>query len=462
MTVAPDVSDDAANGRQEPEPGKLGSRGEVEHRWWRFRHHEQYLYWLAKLLLLIIVGAGVWWVFLRLGGVLLPLFVGLLVAYLLHPLTLRMVAFGLPRGAAIAIIGTSFLGALVGLLLLVVPTLTDEVGRVVQRLPEWLDDRVQWLVGLAEERFAIDAERVDELLRQLGEEAQGVVLGLLDGAREGASSLINLILIPIFSFYFLVDFERTIRRPLLLVPERFHARIIERAVRMDTIVGNWIRGQFKVASILAVVFAVGLWLMDVKLGIVLGIVAGLLNVIPFVGSATGVILALLMVLLEGSGFTRLLLVAGFFAVVQAVESYWLTPRIVGQALGFGPMTIIVAILAGGALFGFLGVLLAVPATAAGTVLARDMLDWYQQTAFWRGCNGEGTRTGQSASAVADGANGKGGAAGADALQEAEQQTAGTLETGGDAQEASDSGENQAPQSQDRECEGSGDEGGNGG
>lgn len=340
--------------------------------------------WLARLLLVGLLLGIAWWIVTGLAGVLVPVFVGLLIAYVTNPVVERLVGRGLPRPMAITVLGLAAVGALVGFFLLVIPAITQEFAAVLERLPQWLESRIEWVVDTAEERFGLSAEQVDEALRELVAELQRWGLMAAQGATESASSILNLILIPIFTFYFLADFRAVVRRPLALVPVRFHAVIVDRATHMDRVVGQWIRGQLKVAAILAVIFSVSLTLLGVKLGFVLGIVAGLLNVIPFVGSFTGGALAVLMVLLEGPPISRVVLVIGLFVVVQTFESYWLTPRIVGSAVGFGPLTIILAILFGGLLFGFLGVLLAVPVTAAGTVLARDALQWLHGTAFWRG------------------------------------------------------------------------------
>jgi predicted PurR-regulated permease PerM len=152
---------------------------------------------------------------------------------------------------------------------------------------------------------------------------------------------------------------------------------------MDQVVGHWIRGQVQVALILAVLYGVGLTLAGVKLGAVIGIMTGLLNVVPYFGAAVGICLSVLMVLIEQGGWQGLLPVAAVFLTVQLLEGYVITPRLVGEKVGMAPVTVIIVLLVGGKLFGLVGMLFAVPVTAAMTVLLQDALRGYQASKFFK-------------------------------------------------------------------------------
>lgn len=320
-----------------------------------------------------------------LSSVVLPVFVAWLVAWVVNPLVERLEARKVPRWAGILLVGACSLGGVASVLLLLVPVFVSELLGALERAPEWLDGAYASVASLLEERAGIGTDKLDEVLDGVFEEVQELASALLGTLTSSAGALINVVLIPVFSFYFLLDFKGMHLRMLSALPPSVREVVRVRAVAMDDAVGRWLRGQLKVASALAVLLAIALWVVGLRMGFVIGLVSGLLNVFPFVGAMVGLTVSLLLALAGGGSIGYLLLVAGVFLGLQAFESYWLTPRWVGSSVGLGPVSVIVVILVGGALFGFLGVILAVPVTAAVAVLTRDILE------IWKRMESEGDR-----------------------------------------------------------------------
>lgn len=340
---------------------------------------------LAQLLLVIIVGAAVLTVLRWVAPVLTPVIVSIVLAYFLDPLIDRFQSRGVNRTVAIALVATIGLTAVALIGAVVVPTVAEEMGRALSELPDrllalWQKWR-QAFVG----RFGYDPEpQLRESLESLSGRIQTAAMALLSTASSSIGAVLNLILIPIFTFYFLRDFDNLKHRPLDVVPRRYHDVIRRRAQSMDAVVGEWVRGQIQVACILAVLYATGLGLVGVKLGVFIGLIAGLLNIIPYFGAAIGIGLSVLMALIYGGDaiLRELIGVAVVFATVQVLEGYLITPRLVGEKVGMSPLAVMIVLLLGGSLFGFFGLLLSIPLVAASSVVSRDVYAWYVSSSFF--------------------------------------------------------------------------------
>lgn len=344
---------------------------------------------LCLLLILVILGWGFVASFSYVAPVLSPVLVSLLIAYFLDPLIDRIETwrlFGRPisRAFAILVVATVLLGGVVAFFALLVPTLVGEVATALERLPGWAMARYEQLRVWMSESYHIQIDdQVSQWTTAISERAQELAVGVGRQTLDGVTTLLNLVLIPIFTWYFLYDFDRLKLAPLALVPPWMRDGVRTRAARMDEQVGNWVRGQVQVAMILAVLYGVGLGLIGIKMGILIGIVAGLLNVVPYLGAGIGFALAFLMGAIHGDQpLLTTVLVVVVFSVIQLLESYVITPRLVGTKLGMSPLTVMVVLLVGGSLFGFFGLLLALPAVAAGSVVLREANEWLQQTAWW--------------------------------------------------------------------------------
>jgi predicted PurR-regulated permease PerM len=198
------------------------------------------------------------------------------------------------------------------------------------------------------------------------------------------ASLIYVIIIPLFTFYFLNDYPKITGWFKNLVPPRHRDNTMVILGEVDGVLAGFIRGQLTICAILAILYSILLSIVGVPAGITIGIIAGLFNLVPYLGTATGLLLSCLFLLLEGSAWSGYLAVGLIFVAVSTADGLFLTPRILGQKLGLAPVAVILAVLAFGEVFGFLGVLIAVPVTAIGKVLGKRALEVYRQSKTYKG------------------------------------------------------------------------------
>jgi predicted PurR-regulated permease PerM len=212
-----------------------------------------------------------------------------------------------------------------------------------------------------------------------------VTTQFLSGTWAVLASIFNAALVPLFAFYFLRDFDKMKASMSGLVPLPHRERVAVRARRVDGVVGHWFRGQVTVAAILGISYTVGLGLCGVKLWYAIGILAGVMSIVPYLGFLVGIGLALLMSGLDdGSGWGQIVGVLCVFAVVQMTDAYFITPKIVGDKVGLSPVVVIIVLLMGGASFGFLGVLLAIPTTAVLRVFVLEAIADYKRSRAFLG------------------------------------------------------------------------------
>ncbi|MFP4597194.1 MAG: AI-2E family transporter [Persicimonas sp.] len=372
----------------------------------QWSHYTRYLFLLAKLLFFGLIAAAGLWMLDSLSSVLFPLFISLLIAYLLDPGIDWFEARGINRTVGILIFLAAGLTILGGVALFLYPTLARQLGNIVDKAPQLVDLAQNRTLPWVEKTFNYDLPpTLDDAVATYGadikEAAPGVLQRIGEWVRDAASrtgaiavSLLNLVMIPVFSFYFLRDFDAMKAKVCELLPAYREEFLLDRLKLVDGVVGEWFRGQLQVAGILAVMYAIGLGVVfgltgiDVTSGIAIGLITGLLNIIPYFGVLIGVILAGLVVLLEWAGIGSVLGVGAVFVVTQLLEGYWITPRIVGEKVGLSPVTVIIVLLLGGELAGLLGILLAIPIAGAIKVILPDIINYYRETPFY---NGEGAR-----------------------------------------------------------------------
>lgn len=329
-----------------------------------------------------------------LSPVLSPFVVAAALAYALMPLVNRLSAphGRWPRLLAASVIELLALLVLAGVVLLLVPIivrelplLRDQVPQQVQRL---LDQLKPWLAQYGI-RLAFDPLSVrDFIVRHVSTNADDLLGAVLNSARIGGSFLFmvagHLVLVPVVAFYFLVDWPQL--RPHLagVVPVRLKAAASELAAECDEVLGQYLRGQLLVMLVLAVYYSVALALAGFELAVPVGVFTGLLICIPYLGFGMGALLALLAGVLQYASFYGIWVVLGVYGVGQVLESFFLTPRLVGERIGLHPVTVIFLLLAFGHLFGFVGVLSALPLGALGLVLSRRLLRLYHASRFYQG------------------------------------------------------------------------------
>lgn len=342
------------------------------------------LRWLL-IVLFVVIG---YVVLAYLAHVLAPILAALGIAYLLNPVVERVQRRGLGRAAASGIVLVSFLAVLVLGLIIAVPAVADQLTEFAHNLPRFLDN----LSGWARERFGFDIPadwrsylESDQVRSALGN-ATGPLRAFATAALGGVFSVLavlaEMLLVPVFAFYFLADWPDFWRRLDHMVPPRRRANIRELVRQIDGVVSNWVRGQAIVTGILAVLYAIAFTAVGMPLSVPIGLVVGALTVIPFVGTLVGAVIAVLVTLGGGAGVQTLVMVGGVIVVLHLLEAAVLTPKIVGHRVGLGEASALLAVVAGGKLLGFVGVVLAVPIAATFAVLVRAAIRYYESTAFY--------------------------------------------------------------------------------
>lgn len=327
-----------------------------------------------------------------LGPVLSPFVVALVLGYALHPVVERMARRGVPRALAALVVEALALATVLAVLLLIVPILVRELPALRDQIPVLLARLDAWLAPLAA-RFGItidlDIASVRAfVLTHLSDNTEGWLNTALSSLRIGGSFLLGFvgtaILLPVVLFYVLMDWHRIVARAESLVPPRYRAGVDDFMRECDHMLGQYLRGQLLVMGILALYYAIGLALFGFDLAVPVGVFTGLAVFIPYIGFGLGCVLALLAGLLEFGGLYPLAAVAVVYGIGQVVESFWLTPRLVGERIGLHPITVIFALLAFGQLFGFIGVLVALPVSAVGVVAVRRIRRLYLGSPLYQG------------------------------------------------------------------------------
>lgn len=335
--------------------------------------------------LFIVVFSVVLW---ALGDVLLPFVLGGAIAYFLDPQADRLEKAGLSRAASTTVI--TLLGLLIFVVgvLAVLPSLLNQAASLIDTLPQ-LFGQLRAFVG---ERFPSLSQPdsvMNQSLQQVGGFLQARGGDLLQGALNSAASLINvvvlLVIVPVVAFYLLLDWDRMIAEIDSLLP-RDHAPVIRQLAKdIDTTLASFVRGMGTVCLILGTYYAVALMAVGLQFGLVVGFIAGLVTFIPYLGALIGGALAIGLALFQFWGdWLQIGLVAGIFAIGQVIEGNVLTPKLVGKSVGLHPVWLLLALSVFGALFGFVGMLVAVPVAASLGVLARFVTGQYMSSKLYTG------------------------------------------------------------------------------
>lgn len=330
-----------------------------------------------------------------LGGVILPFVLGAGVAYFLDPVADRLERLGLNRALSVMVITILALIVFIALVLLVVPMLVTQASALVNSAPDLLDKFLTFLnqhfpqLGDAESAFRETVTSLGETIKERGGEVLETLIGSLTSV---INVLVLFVIVPVVAVYLLYDWDRMVARIDALLP-REHAPVIRELAReIDRTLAGFIRGMGTVCLILGTYYAISLMLAGLQFGLFVGAVAGFITFIPFVGALIGGALAIGLALFQFWGeWLHIGLIVGIFALGQVMEGNFLTPKLVGSSVGLHPVWLIFALSVFGALFGFVGMLVAVPVAAAIGVLARFATGQYLESELYRGTSGRDLR-----------------------------------------------------------------------
>ena len=343
---------------------------------------------LALLAGLVLAG---YWAMTTFVGILLPFVVAAGIAYFLDPPTTQLARAGVPRGAAALLMILALVLAVLLFVLLLYPLVLAQLGLLLGRAPQYAMAVRSWaeqLVMALQERLG--SEYVDGKLRDLVGGQAGSMLGFAVGAVRqivgGGFAIFNVlslvIVTPVVSFYLLRDWRRAVTRIDSWLPRRYVGVLRAQAREVDRILAAWLRGQLLCCAVLALFYAAALSAVGLDLGLVVGLASGLLSFIPYVGSITGGVASIGLAFAQFPDWRGVAWVAGVYVAGQVLEGYVIYPRFLGDRVELHAVWVIFALFAGGAAFGFLGVLMAVPVAAAIGVLARFWLRRYMASPLY--------------------------------------------------------------------------------
>ena len=332
-----------------------------------------------------VVFAVVMW---ALGNVLLPFILGAAIAYLIDPIADRMEAAGLSRTAATATITVAALLVFLVVISVVVPTLIFQMIDLSRVLPEVFQN----LREFAQQTFPSlfdEGSRAQQAIASVAITLQSKAIAVLEGVLGSAVSLVNVlvlfVIVPVVAVYLLLDWDNMVARIDALLPRDHAPTIRELAARIDRVLASFIRGMGTVCLILGTYYAVALMLVGLNFGLAVGFIAGLVTFIPYLGALIGGALAIGLALFQFWGdWWSIGMVVGVFVIGQVVEGNFLTPKLVGNSVGLHPVWLLLALSVFGALFGFVGMLVAVPVAAALGVVARFLVEQYLDSRLYQG------------------------------------------------------------------------------
>lgn len=333
------------------------------------------------LALSVLLGVLLW----LLAPVLTPFAISALLAYLGDPLVDRLERWKMSRTGAVCVVFALMTLAIVGVVLLLIPMLERQISAFIEQLPRYID----WIQGRVlpwvERNLGVDVEAFDPgqliaMLKQHWQQAGGVAATVLGGLSKSGLAVLgwvaNLLLIPVVTFYFLRDWDVLVARVRELLPRAIEPTVSRLSRESDDVLGSFLRGQLSVMLALGTLYSIGLWLAGIDLALLIGMLAGLVSFVPYLGVLVGAAAGIIAALVQHGDWLHPLLVLGVFAVGQTLEGFVLTPWLVGDRIGLHPVAVIFAIMAGGQLFGFLGVLLALPVAAVAMVVLRWLHERY--------------------------------------------------------------------------------------
>ncbi len=346
----------------------------------------------------VAVALAIAWLLSKLSSILTPFIVAAILGWLGDPLVDRIQARGASRNTAVITVFAVMCLILLAVMLVLVPVIVRQVATLAESWPQYQAWLSNWfnhtLAPWVQSTFNFDliswfdSKHLMGMVREHWERVGGIaasVLGYISRSGVGMVMwLVNLVLIPILGFFFLRDWDLFVERVASLVPRDSLATITKLAKESNDVLSGFLRGQFLVMIADAIMYGVGLSLFGIKIGILIGFIGGMLSFVPYLGPTSVVVMGVIAAMVQGLGWQGVIGVGVVWAVAQLVESYFLTPKLVGNRIGLHPMVVIFAVMAGGALFGFVGMLLALPGAAVLNVLLRYCVDRYRHSRTYIG------------------------------------------------------------------------------
>lgn len=346
---------------------------------------DQAIFWLVVVAAIFVFV----WVF---NDVLLPFIVGIIIAYLLNPLMMRLGKSNIPRKPAAFLILILFGVSITVLALILIPPLYRETMDLAETAPKYIDslwNRIQSYVEIVGRN--VNEENLDENIRDAIKEnisgALGASTTLLGGLLNGGIALVGfltfLVVTPLVAFFMLIEWQVITQWVYGLLPRHNYEATKELCDKIDYKIAGFIRGQLLVALTLGIIYAIALSIAGLRYGFLIGIVAGLLSIIPLFGSIVGLLAGVIVAWLQTGELSYVAIIAVIFMVGQFLEGNFISPKLIGNSVGLHPLWILFALLAGGTLFGIVGMLLAVPVTAAIGVITSAAIAQYKTSHYYQ-------------------------------------------------------------------------------
>ena len=345
----------------------------------------------------VLIWAGLVVVFFvllyALRGILLPFIAGMALAYFLDPAADKLETWKIPRAAATSILLILFFAFLVGLIVLVVPLIQDQFGMIADNLPDYASRLIASIKSVGNGRLAhmlnLDPNAIQNAVQNVAQQSVGIVTKLLGQLVSGGVAFFGvlsiLLITPVVAYFLLRDWDEMVARIDSWLPREHNEVIREQFRRIDHVLAGFVRGQALDCLAQGILYVIGWTAVGLDFSLVLGLLNGLLNFIPYVGTTFGFLLAMLVAFGQfGPDPLPLILVAGVHVLVQITDQAVLTPNLIGPRVGLHPVWILFALLAGGTLLGFVGVLVAVPIAAAIGVLIRFAIQRYKESQLYLG------------------------------------------------------------------------------